>query len=418
MVPIGTPKQERDRPHQQSQTQLRQLKAAESNFSISVQNPMWKWINQDIEQLSKAQLHKLTLQFDVKSAEQNYHEYWYLRNLIMFRVGVIINVLLLGLVAEDFVFAKNLSATLELADRIVRFGVLIAFWLFLLVFSFFRPFKFVNQWLISVAIFLTGLAIVILGYYAPVIWYGLVALYLSSFFLITLRFQYALVTTALIQVTFVIIALVNNTVDRIDTVVFLFSVFFTTSGACYYLETYSRKNFLEEQVLHKEQERLRIEQSKSEELLVNLLPVSVAHQLKAAKSGTTANKFDEVSIIFVHIAGTSKLLHEFGLKDMFNYVNKIFCKFDEFTQSYQLEKIKTIGSTYMVAGNLPTPLPNHVHAMINLALDMLRFIAEFSKETGLNFHLRIGLNVGPVVAGNEQGDLCLGAIGISNTISI
>lgn len=151
----------------------------------------------------------------------------------------------------------------------------------------------------------------------------------------------------------------------LENVVFISSVLLASLGSSYYLETYARKNFLDEQILLKEQERLNIEQSKSEELLVNLLPVSIANQLKTMNTGqrTIASRFEEVSIIFVHIAGTTKLMHNLGLKELFNNVNKIFCKFDEFTQSRGLEKIKTFGSTYMVAGNLPEPLPsiNIVH---------------------------------------------------------
>jgi len=229
----------------------------------------------------------------------------------------------------------------------------------------------------------------------------LLGLYLSTFFLIKLRFQYALLVTTIVHFAFVIIALVKDATALYDTVVFLFAIFFASLGSSYYLETYSRKNFIEEQILNMEQERLNIEQSKSEELLGNLLPISIAIQLKSMKTGYQgiARRFEEVSIAFIHIVGTSRLLKELGSLEMFNLMNKIFVKFDELTQSYQLEKIKTIGSSYMVAGNLPETLQNHVHCMIALALDMLSFIQQFSKETGHQFNLRIGLNVGNCVAG-------------------
>ena len=378
------------------------VRPSESNFSIGIQNPHWKWINQDIEQLAKAKLHKLSLQFNLKSAEQNYHEYWFYRSIVAFRIGALINIFLLIVTSQDILAQYTLSGNLGIAERVVRFGILVGLWIFLFVLSFLlRLFKRTNEILVTSVIFVTGASIVIFGYFSHLMWFGLLGLYLSNFFLIKLRFQYALLVTAIIHIAFVIIALVTEGLEMLETVVFLFSIFFSSLGSSYYLETYSRKNFLEQQILTKEQERLTIEQSKSEELLVNLLPVSIAHQLKLLKSGhqTIASRFDEVSIIFVHIAGTSKLMRDFGLKEMFNYVNKIFCKFDEFTQARKLEKIKTIGSTYMVAGNLPTPLPNHVNAMIDLVFDMFNFLKQFSEETGLNFTLRVGLNVGPVVAG-------------------
>ncbi len=219
----------------------------------------------------------------MKLAEQNYQEYWYMKNLVSFRVGFMINVFLLGIIAENFVFPKELPTDLVIPERIIRDAFLIACWLGLFIFSFFKEFKHFDQISIACVAFVTGVAIVVVGFFAPLLWFGLLGLYLSTFFLIKLRFQYALAVTAVVHIAFVIIALVKDATALYDTVVLLFSIFFASLGSSYYLETYSRKNFIEEQILHKEQERLNIEQSKSEELLVNLLPVSIARQLKLMK---------------------------------------------------------------------------------------------------------------------------------------
>ena len=191
---------------------------------------------------------------------------------------------------------------------------------------------------------------------------------------------------------------ISQHIDSLVPIVFLFSVLITSSVAAYFLEVYSRKTFLDQQILAKEQERLKVEQAKSDELLVNMLPLPIAEQMKSGEQ-TVACKFEEVSILFVHIVGMSTLLQQFSLTEMFQYVHEIFCKFDEMVQKHKLEKIKTIGTTYMVAGNVPLALEGHEEAMIDLAFEMLRFISEFSAEKGRLFELRIGINLGPCSAG-------------------
>jgi class 3 adenylate cyclase len=81
------------------------------------------------------------------------------------------------------------------------------------------------------------------------------------------------------------------------------------------------------------------------------------------------------------------------------FLNKIFSKFDELTEKHNLEKIKTIGDAYMVAGGLPVPRADHAEAIANMALDMQDAIADFHTDTGEPFQIRIGINTGPVVAG-------------------
>jgi class 3 adenylate cyclase len=80
-------------------------------------------------------------------------------------------------------------------------------------------------------------------------------------------------------------------------------------------------------------------------------------------------------------------------------LNKIFSVFDHLTQKHGLEKIKTIGDAYMVVGGLPTPRPDHAEAVVEMALDMQQAITRFQRNDGKPFHLRIGINTGPVVAG-------------------
>ncbi|MDY7012960.1 MAG: adenylate/guanylate cyclase domain-containing protein, partial [Cyanobacteriota bacterium] len=80
-------------------------------------------------------------------------------------------------------------------------------------------------------------------------------------------------------------------------------------------------------------------------------------------------------------------------------LNEIFSKFDELSGKYGLEKIKTIGDNYMVAGGLPVPKADRATAIACMALDLLACMERYNVQRNQNFQLRIGINIGPVVAG-------------------
>lgn len=385
-------------------------------FTHQSDTPHWKWVNEELKKLEKARLHLLTLDFDEKQLEKDYRHWWIKSQMVSFRVGVLIIILLL--VLTDFFFSTNYPQS-KLRDnmhieRVIRYCVMASIWVLLFGLSFIRNqkilFKF-SQLCINISSFISAATILVMGFFMDVYWYGLVGVYLANFFLIKLRFRNALLHTGIVHLAFTIIAFVHGT-KYLVMLVFLFSIFITSCIALYFLETYSRKNFLDQQILAKEKERLNIEQSKSQDLLMNLLPASIAERLKSGEQDI-ASRFEEVSILFVHIAGklsqshftlyfsagTTKLMSEIGMEELFIMIHRIFSKFDECVVNHKLEKIKTIGATYMVAGNLPTPLENHLEAIVELAFDMLRTISEFSADTGHKFSLRVGINVGPVVAG-------------------
>ncbi|MGF1496226.1 MAG: PAS domain S-box protein [Elainellaceae cyanobacterium] len=143
---------------------------------------------------------------------------------------------------------------------------------------------------------------------------------------------------------------------------------------------------------------LKAEQDKSERLLLNILPKAIAHQLKQ-NSQAIANRFEEATILFADIVDFTSLSARVSPTDLVDMLNLIFSSFDQLADRHGLEKIKTIGDAYMVVGGLPTPRPDHIQAIAELALDMQEQIAKFKRDTGEPFQLRIGINTGPVVAG-------------------
>ena len=146
------------------------------------------------------------------------------------------------------------------------------------------------------------------------------------------------------------------------------------------------------------EEALRVEQQKSERLLLNILPESIAERLKQDQH-SIADRFEEVTILFADIVDFTKLAAQISATKLVNLLNEIFCTFDQITLAYGLEKIKTIGDSYMVVGGLPTLRSDHAEAIAEMALAMQQEIAYFQRDDGEPFHIRIGIHTGPVVAG-------------------
>lgn len=132
-------------------------------------------------------------------------------------------------------------------------------------------------------------------------------------------------------------------------------------------------------------------------LLLNVLPASIAEKLKQ-QTGIIAERFDDVSVLFADIVGFTHLSTRLAATQLLELLNGIFSGFDELASRYGLEKIKTIGDSYMVAGGLPDPHPDHLAAIAAMAVGMLEKVRGTSFTLG-ELDLRIGLHTGSVIAG-------------------
>lgn len=145
-------------------------------------------------------------------------------------------------------------------------------------------------------------------------------------------------------------------------------------------------------------DKLRVEREKSEQLLLNILPEPIAEQLKRGQVNI-AERFSEVTILFADLVGFTELSSRKNPEELVKLLNEIFSAFDRFSEEYKLEKIKTIGDAYMVAGGLPIPRPDHAEAIAEMALKMQAEMQKFSAKHGEVFNIRVGINTGEVVAG-------------------
>lgn len=148
----------------------------------------------------------------------------------------------------------------------------------------------------------------------------------------------------------------------------------------------------------KAQIALEDERQKSESLLHNILPVPIADRLKKSRIAI-ADGFDSVSILFADIVGFTPLSGKMKPAELVSLLNKIFSDFDVLVEENHLEKIKTIGDAFMVAGGLPLPSNTHALQVAKFALEVKKSLAKINLENQQSLMIRIGIHSGPVVAG-------------------
>jgi guanylate cyclase len=144
---------------------------------------------------------------------------------------------------------------------------------------------------------------------------------------------------------------------------------------------------------------LEAERERSERLLLNVLPEPIAERLKQ-ESGVIAEHYDSVSVLFADLVGFTGRAAVMAPDDVVALLDRIFTAFDRLVDAEGLEKIKTIGDAYMVAGGLPDQRAGHLQAVARTALAMREEIAAMALQPGQEWlGVRIGIDSGPVVAG-------------------
>ncbi len=140
------------------------------------------------------------------------------------------------------------------------------------------------------------------------------------------------------------------------------------------------------------------EKKKADKLLLNILPEKIAQTLKA-RSGVIADEHRNVSVLFADIVGYTKFSSHKNPASIVTTLNDIFTRFDMLVDKRGLEKIKTIGDAYMLAGGLTAAGHQQALEVAEIALEMMESINLVENVDGGNFSLRIGIDIGSVVAG-------------------
>ena len=289
--------------------------------------------------------------------------------------------------AYQLLLAANLFAYLK-SGRFERFRVIqLALFLF---------FPFVMQWAIGNIV--AGSGLVLWGLLAPVgallcLGTGPAGAWFAAYlFMLALTgyFDYALGPFATYQRTQIpletVVVFFTLNIAAVSTIVFLL------------LRFAFREKARARARLRAAHAQLRVEQARSEMLLLNILPGPVADRLKR-NDQTIADGFADVTVMFADIVNFTQVAAGMTPVQVFTMLNRVFSHFDELAESLKLEKIKTIGDAYMVAGGLNTDTHDYTAAIADMALAMRDWLAAHTQDIGRPLDLRIGIGTGPVVAG-------------------
>ena len=163
------------------------------------------------------------------------------------------------------------------------------------------------------------------------------------------------------------------------------------------LALWSRLNYI-----RKSKAKLQLEKDRSESLLLNILPDEIAQELKNT-GRSVARDFKKVTILFTDFKSFTETSSQLSAHELIEEINSCFEAFDHIVDKYAIEKIKTIGDSYMAAGGLPIQSDESVKNTVLAAIEMQTFISErlkiMNEKNLIAFEMRAGIHTGPVVAG-------------------
>jgi class 3 adenylate cyclase len=154
------------------------------------------------------------------------------------------------------------------------------------------------------------------------------------------------------------------------------------------------------QLLEKSKSEIENEKAKSDNLLLNILPAEIAEELKE-KGEAPARHYDSVSILFTDFKEFTQAAEQLSATELVNEINTCFKTFESICEKYRVEKIKTIGDSYMAVGGLPLPYEGHIANTVKAGIEMAEFIIDRKKlnKNKVAFDMRLGIHCGPAVAG-------------------
>ena len=281
---------------------------------------------------------------------------------------------------------------------VIRFGVFIPLLLAMLAWSYHPFYKKVFNWMSSLGVILAGLCVMavqmVVGPSVFAIFNtSLLLIIFSGYTLARLRFVFAVWTGWFLFAVYTIVAIFYARNDPLTIAMSsAFVVFANVIGmiSAYYTKQFLRRDFVQRLMLDEARER-------SDTLLYNILPISVADRLKRGE--LVADSFSDASILFADIVDFTLWSANRKPQEVLNALNIIFSRFDALVDKYDLEKVKTVGDAYMIVSGVPSPRKDNVRVIAEMALSMQEVCAELRSQGELPFSIRVGIHCGPVVAG-------------------
>jgi class 3 adenylate cyclase len=161
------------------------------------------------------------------------------------------------------------------------------------------------------------------------------------------------------------------------------------------LAVYKHKINLE---LRERTRELEEERLKSDRLLHNIFPSEIVKELKDSGS-IKPKEFRMVTLLLTDFQGFTEISSGMHPHELVSELNDIFSNFDSLVNKYGLEKLKTMGDSYMIAGGLPRENDNHALSVVLAALDMMDYLSQRNKESKYKWEMRAGVHSGNVIAG-------------------
>jgi class 3 adenylate cyclase len=324
------------------------------------------------------------------------------KSLLMFAMGLTTAAPVLWL-ALYWLMGLNLPASVPFAYQLVSLGTLILY-LVTRNFDLFRVmqlglylfFPFVLQW--QIGDFITASGFVLWGLLAPV---GAILVYSPRESTPWFVAYLVLIAAAAGADHYLFAQGARPPPVPPKTIVVFFALnFIAISSVVYFLLRYAADEREKSKTRLEEAHRLlQSEQERSERLLLNILPGPVAERLKM-EDGTIADGFADVTVMFADIVNFTTLAEGMSPNQIFAMLNKVFSSFDAMAERHGLEKIKTIGDAYMVAGGLNDESSvNYSEALANMAIEMRDLLASDLSVNDHRLEIRMGIGTGPVVAG-------------------
>jgi adenylate cyclase len=166
----------------------------------------------------------------------------------------------------------------------------------------------------------------------------------------------------------------------------------------YVIESAARTGWYQRTLIEAQRVELGAEKAKSDRLLRNVLPDAIADRLRE-NDATIADGVEDATVLFGDLVGFTPLAGRLSPADVVGMLDALFREFDEITDRFGLEKIKTIGDAYMAAGGVPEVIPDHAGQVVRAGLAMVKATRAYAASSGLPVQLRVGAHTGPVVAG-------------------
>jgi adenylate cyclase len=227
---------------------------------------------------------------------------------------------------------------------------------------------------------------------------ALLLIAIFAFVVIRLRFVFALVAAGTYLVGYVVVVAIGPTRGTALDVFLVGAAILAGLAATYLLERGARDVFAQRRLIEQQAVELAEAHATSERLLLNVLPAPVAMRLKAGEA-TIADAYDDATVLFADLVGFTPLAASLSPAETVGLLDRLFSAFDRLAVGHGLEKIKTVGDAYMVAGGVPEVCTDHPARVVAMALDMLDAVATLGRELNRPLDLRIGVHTGPVVAG-------------------